>query len=290
MIRKFLRNAIAGLILATLLPPSLAQQSSSAALKPFSVESDFMSLPGYLRKVGADLVPTGKLRVALNLGLVTLVRKDPASGELRGVAVELGRGLAASLKFPFAPVEYPSVARIVATVKANAWDIAFLALSTDRAADMDFSTAYMNVDDTYLVAAGSRIHTVADADQPGVRIAVPSRAAPDVFLTGTLKYAELLRGDTVGATFELLKTGKAEAMAGERPTLLEFAETLPGSHVLNDYFLVLHHAIGLPKGHAAGVAYVRKYIEQAKASGLVKQAIERAGLRGAAPAPPGAAP
>jgi len=41
----------------------------------------------------------------------------------------------------------------------------------------------------------------------------------------------------------------------------------------------------VPKGQAARLAYISEFIEQAKASGLVQQAIERAGLRGYQVAP-----
>jgi polar amino acid transport system substrate-binding protein len=42
----------------------------------------------------------------------------------------------------------------------------------------------------------------------------------------------------------------------------------------------------MPKGRDPGMAYARKFIEDAKARGLVKAAIDRAGMRGAVVAPP----
>lgn len=171
-------------------------------------ESDFMSSTGYLRRVAADLAPTGNLRVALNMGLVTLVTKDPGTGELRGVAVELGRELGGSLKIPFVPVEYSGVAGIVGDVKANKWDVAFLAVSAGGAVAMDLSPAFMDVDYTYLVPAGSRITTVADADQAGVRIAVQNRSGSDVYLTPALKHAEPVRAATLGDAFEAPQNGQ----------------------------------------------------------------------------------
>jgi polar amino acid transport system substrate-binding protein len=43
----------------------------------------------------------------------------------------------------------------------------------------------------------------------------------------------------------------------------------------------------VPKGQAGRLAYVTEFIEEAKASGLIEQAIERAGLRGVRVAPRG---
>src|SRR5262249_37264336 len=39
--------------------------------------------------------------------------------------------------------------------------------------------------------------------------------------------------------------------------------------------------VAVPKGREAGMAYVRQFIEDAKAQDLVKAAVQRAGLRGA---------
>lgn len=280
------RVIVIGVMLLTVLPATFAQLTPGVRPKPFSAGSSFMSSVGYQRRAAADLAPTGRLRVALNMGQAALVTKDPATGEVRGVAVELGRELAGALGVPFAPVEYPGLPAIVATVNAKAWDVAFLAITPERARDMDLSTAYTHVDATYLVPAGSRIKTVPDADQPGVRIAIQSRGAVDQHLTGALKQARLVRTETLPAAFDLLRTGQADAMASERQVLVQYAERLPGAQVLADRFLTVRQGIGLPKGHPVGLGYVRTFVEQAKASGLVKRAIDHAGLRGAEVAPP----
>ena len=291
MIRKLVRIVVVGLILVTSHPPTFAQQPVTGVQpEPFSPGSGYLSSAGYLRRVAADIAPTGKLRVALNMGLATLVTKDPATGELHGVAPELGRALAESLKVPFVPVEYPGLGALIAAVRANAWDVAFLAISPERAGDMDMSAAYMNVNATYLVPSGSRIKSISDVDQAGVRVSVQRGGTNDIYLTGALKQAQLIRADTTPGAFELLRTGQVDAMVGDVPPLLQFQQSLPGSQVLPGLFQQGHQVIGLPKGHPAGVAYVRWFVEQAKASGMVKQAIDHAGLRGVEVAPPAATP
>jgi polar amino acid transport system substrate-binding protein len=278
---------VVGLMLVVSLPLTFVSQTG-AQPKPFSPGSGFLSSAGSLRRVVADIAPTGKLRVALNMGNSTLVSKDPATGALRGVVPELGRALAESLKVPFAPVEYPGIPSIVTAMKANAWDIAFLTIDAGRAGDMDMSAAYMNVNTTYLVPSGSRIKSISDADQAGVRISVQRGGAIDIYLTDALKQAQLVRADTIPGAFELVRTGQADAIAQEVPGLLLLQERLSGSQVLPGRFAFVRQAIGLPKGHPAGVAYVRAFVEQAKASGMVKQAIDHGGLRGVEVAPPAA--
>ncbi len=72
----------------------------------------------------ADLVRAGRVRVGLGL-VPTFATKDPATGELRGVAVDLARALAARLGVEFLPVEYPSPANVLEGVKVGAWDVGF---------------------------------------------------------------------------------------------------------------------------------------------------------------------
>src|SRR5262249_9101725 len=130
--------------------------------------------------------PTGLLRVALNVGNPVLAVKDTATGEVRGVSVDLGRALAAKLGVPVALIEYPTVAHIVEVARAGLWNIAFLAVDPARPGDTDFTPPYMEVEIPYLVPTSSPIRTTADADRPGLRIAVPSRSTADLFLSSVL--------------------------------------------------------------------------------------------------------
>jgi polar amino acid transport system substrate-binding protein len=234
----------------------------------------------------ADIVRTGKIRVGVGL-VPTFAIKDPVTGELRGVAVDLARRLAARLGVELVPVEYQSPGSILEGVKIGAWDVAFLGIDPARLDQADFSSPYLQVDSTYLVPPGSSIRNVADADQPGIRIAVSRNSGEDFALTRMLKRAEFVRVPNINAGFDILRAGNAEVLAVPRPTALQFSAQLPGSRVLEDRFHAVFHAIGVPKGQAARLAYVSEFIEEAKATGVVQQALERAGLRGARVAPPG---
>jgi len=234
----------------------------------------------------ADLVQAGKVRVGLGLGSPPVAIKDPATGEVRGPAVDLGRALAARMGVEFVQVEYPRPGAVMEGVRTGAWDVAFLAIDPSRAAVADFSPPTYEYDLTYSVPAGSAIRKVADADQPGVRIAVERGGAGDLSLTRTLKQAQLVRTDTIAAGFDLLRAGQVDVRAGTRPGLLEDSAQLPGFRVLEDRFGVIRVAALVPKGQAGRLAHIREFIEEAKASGLVQRAIDRAGLRGVQVAPP----
>jgi polar amino acid transport system substrate-binding protein len=234
--------------------------------------------------IRADLSPGGKLRAGINYGNYLLATKDPATGESRGVAVDLMRELGQRLEVPVEIVAYDSVGAMVDAAQTGAWDVAFLGSEPVRERDISFTAAYLEIEATYLVQAGSRLRGVADADQEGVRIAAAARANYELYLSRTLQRAQLVRAP-VGAAFELLVRGEVDALAGLRQALIDLAEKLPGSRMLDGRFMAVQQSIGVPKGRDAGLAYLRGFVEDAKASGLVARAIERTGARGVSVVP-----
>jgi polar amino acid transport system substrate-binding protein len=214
------------------------------------------------------------------------VIKDSVSGEMKGVAFDLGNELARRLGVPFEPVLYPSVGALLESGKSGAWDVAFVGFSPERAKEWNFTALHLEIEFGYLVPPGSPISTMADVDRPGTRVAVQEKSQPDVFLSRTLKNAAVVRAPSLAGTLEMLKTGKADVIFSIKPSLFEASSQLPGSRVLDGRAGLDPHAMAIPKGRDLGVAYARKFIEDAKSEGLVKAAIERAGIRGAVVAPP----
>ena len=184
----------------------------------------------------ADLVHAGKLRAGIGIVAPHWAIKKPQTGEVHGVAVDVARALAARLGVKLIVVEYPSPPRVLEGIKSGAWDVGFLGVDATRAAVVDFSPPYLQIDATYLVPESSSIRGLADADKSGVRIAVSAKSVEDIVLSGMLKRAEIRRVETVGAGLELLRAGNADVLAVPRPTALRFATQLPGSRVLDDRF------------------------------------------------------
>ena len=228
----------------------------------------------------ADLVQSGKLRVGLGLGTPALALKDPKTGEVRGPALDLARALATKIGVQVEPVEYPRPGAVLQGAQNNEWDVTFLVAAPARLAQADFSPPYMQTDDTYLVSAGSSKHSVADMDQPGVRIAVPRGDGSDLILTKMLKHAELVRMESIAAALEAVRAGQVDAYAGPRAVLLAKSNQLPGSRVLDDGFLDIVYVAMVPKGKADRLAYVSAFMAEATRSGLVQQTIDRYGLKG----------
>ena len=231
------------------------------------------------------LAPTGKLRVGLYLGNPLSVVRDSASGEMKGVAFDLGKELARRLGVPFEPVVYPSIGALLDGGKAGGWDVAFIGFSPARAKEWDFTAVHLEVEFGYLIPGGSSISTMADVDRAGIRVAVLERSLPDIFFSRTLKNAVVIRASRPADILETLKSGRADVIGWTKPVLFEMSQQLPGSRVLDGRPGIDPHAMAMPKGRDLGVAYARKFIEDAKSEGLVKAAIERAGIRGVVVAP-----
>jgi polar amino acid transport system substrate-binding protein len=228
----------------------------------------------------ADLVQAGKLRVAIGLGSPVLAMKNPNNGDVRGPALDLAQALAKTIGTPLEAIEYQRPGAILADAQKDKWDLTFLVVDPARAEQADFSIPYMQSDFTYLVPAGSSKQSVAELDQAGVRIAVPRGDASDLRLTKTLKQAELLRMDSIGAAIELVHAGKADAYAAPRVVLLGLSSKAPGSRVLKDGFANISWAVMAPKGKADHIAYVNDFLKEAKTLDLIQQSIDHYGLKG----------
>jgi len=233
----------------------------------------------------SDLAPTGKLRVGINYGNFLLVNKDAASGQYGGIAVDLARELGRQLGVPLELVAFDTAGKMADAVKSGTWDVAFLGNEPQRASEIAFSAAYLEIEAGYLVPAGSPIRTIAEVDREGVRIAVADKSAYDLYLSRSLQHAKLMRAQGIDASYDIFVTEKLEALSGLKPRLMLDAEKLPGSRVLDGRFTAVQQSIGTPQGRAAGAKYLHEFVEAMKASGFVARAIERHAVRGVSVAP-----
>ena len=239
------------------------------------------------REVIAELAPSGVLRAGINLSNFLLVSGKSPSGEPEGVAPDMAREIAQRLGVPVAYVPFARPGELADAAGQGIWDIGLIAAEPARAEAIAFSPAYVEIEATYLVPAGSSIGSIEEVDRPGVRIATAARSAYDLWLTRHLRHAELVRAKSLDASFEQFVTDELDALAGLRPRLLQDLEKLPGARVLDGKFTAVQQAVGTAKANAAGAAFLRDFVEEAKASGLVADLIGRHRIRGLSVAPPG---
>jgi polar amino acid transport system substrate-binding protein len=234
-----------------------------------------------------DLVPTGTLRAVYISSNPVQAFVDAKTGEIRGPGAELARELAKRLGVQVTIKGAQGVAGVIATVKNGEADIGFLAYDPVRAAEVGFSQNYSLAQNTYVVPQNSPIRSVADIDRPGMRIGVAERDAGDLFLTRTLKHAEIRRnpGGAIEVGLKWMADGEITAYAANRQRLSEIVARTPGLRLLPDNFYGVEQAVVVRKGNTALLDAVDKFLDDARASGLVASAIERAGLVGVDVAP-----
>jgi polar amino acid transport system substrate-binding protein len=234
----------------------------------------------------AELAPSGKLRVGINHSNFLLVNPGSPHGAPKGIAADLALELSKRLGVPLEYVSFDSAGKTADAIRDAAVDVGFIASESERANVIEFSSAYLELPATYLVPAGSPLRTLADVDRPGVRIAVSGRSAYDLYLSRTLKNAQLVRTEGIPASVKAFTDQKLEALAGLKPGLLTEAQKLPGSRVLDGHFTAVQQSIGVPKKRASGAKYLREFVEDTKSSGLVAQLVEKHGVKGVIVAPP----
>jgi polar amino acid transport system substrate-binding protein len=237
---------------------------------------------------GREVAPGGTLRVGIGVGPVPSAfwaTRDPASGEPRGVTVDLAKAMAKDLDLPLRLVVYPNSGEVTAGGPKGEWDVAFMPMDDVRARIVDFGPAYYLTESTYLVAAGSQIRTLAEVDRPGVRVAGVDGTTTARSAARSLKNNTVKTYRTADELFEAIRSGNADAIALGRESLAGMQAKLPGSRILDGYFQATGTAVAVPKGRPAALAYVTTFIEKAKKDGTVRGALDAAGLKGSPAAP-----
>jgi polar amino acid transport system substrate-binding protein len=236
--------------------------------------------------VRSEIAPSGKLRVGLNHGNFLLVTPGSSATEPRGVAPDVARELGRRVGVPVEFIKFDTAGKLGDGAKSGAWDVAFLGAEPQRAAEIAFTAAYLEIPSTYLVPAGSPIRSVAEVDREGVRIAVADQSAYGLYLARTIKHAKLVMTQGLDSSFDVFVSQKLEALAGLKPRLLTDVQKLPGARILDGQFTAVQQAIGTAKSREASARFLRAFVEDVKASGLVAEAIARNGAQGVSVAPP----
>ena len=235
----------------------------------------------------AELAPTGKLRVGINHSNFLLVNPGSPHGAPKGIAPDLALELGKRVGVPVEFVSFDAAGKTADAIRDGLVDAGFIASEAERASVIDFSSAYLELPATYLVPPGSPIRSLSDVDRKGVRIAISGRSAYDLYLSRTLKNAELVRAEGIPGSFKLFVDQKLDALAGLKPGLIADAQKLPGSRLLEGQFTAVQQSVGVPKKREAAARYVREFVEDAKRSGLVAQLVEKHAVKGVNVAPPG---
>ena len=232
------------------------------------------------------LAPNGRLRASINLGNPILARKDPVSGQVLGVSVDLARALAEQLGVAVELLTFDAAAKSVDAVKTGVADIGFFAVDPLRSDGIVFTAPYVQIEGAYLVRSDSALVENAQVDRNGLRVMVGRGSAYDLYLTRELKAAQLVRAPTSPAVVDAFVAANADVAAGVKQQLEADAARLGGLRLLPGRFMVIEQAMGLQAGRGeAAEKLFRDFVESAKSSGFVARSLQRHGIQGAIVAP-----
>ena len=227
-----------------------------------------------------QLAPTGVLRAGINMSNFLLVTGESSDGAPTGVSPDMAKAIADKLGVDLKLIAYKGPGDVADAAANHEWDIANIAAEPERAKTISFSPAYCEIQATFLLPAGSALSSVEDIDKRGVRIAVKRRAAYELWLSENFKHAELIRTETMDDSFHAFKDQSLDALAGLRPRLLEDLKKLPGSTLVEKSFTAVQQSIGCLPGRAESEVFLRAFVADSIASGLVESLIEKHGVTG----------
>jgi polar amino acid transport system substrate-binding protein len=251
----------------------------------------FLECPMADAAVMQQLVPTGRLRIAIAVSPSPSAQFAVKDGDtFKGVAVQLGRALARNLGVEAVLVPHQASGEIQNSAADNKWDVAFLPVDEERKKFVDFGNAYHLLQSTFLVAPGSKMQSVKDANAKGTGLGGVANTATFRAAMKATPDATHIEFAKVDAAVEAMQQGRIAAIALSRESLAGLVGKIPGSRILDDAFLNSSTAVCVPKGKPAALAYVSEFIEEAKASGLVRRALDEMGLTSSQVAPAGMKP
>lgn len=230
-----------------------------------------------------SLAPTGTLRAVFLESNPVQGRIDPKTGAITGPAADLTRELARQIGVPFSIKGVAGARNVIDSVKNHQADIGFLAFDPTRAVDVDFTNAYALSWSSFLVPLTSPLRGVNEADRSGIRIGAAAGDSPQLYLSRTMKNAEVKRypAPSEAEIIRMLSAGEIDAWAANRQRLIEIAAHNTNFRVLPNNFFAVKQAIVVPKGDTAAVDRINRFLDDAKKSGLIQMSIDHAGLNGA---------
>lgn len=235
-----------------------------------------------------DIAPGGTLRAVYLGSNPAQAVQDRSTGAIRGVSADLARELAKRIDVPVELKPAPNPQGVIDAVSSGAADIGFVAYAPSRAGTVEFSQTYMLVQQSFLVLDGSRIRMVADIDRAGQVIAGVRNDSITLYLKRKLKQATLLEVENDPPEILRLLIGKeVDAFGANRQRLTTLMAETPGSRLLPDSLFGVPQTIIVSKGKPEALTAVNRFIDDARASGFLQNAITSSGIVGLQAAPAG---
>lgn len=235
-----------------------------------------------------DIAPTGTLRAVYLAGNPAQAVQDRATGAIRGASADIANELGRRLGKPVALKPLANPQAVIDAVAGGTADIGFVAYAPSRAGTVEFSQTYMFVQQSFLVLEGSSIRAIADLDRAGLKIAGTRNDSVTLYMKRKLKQAAVVEIENNLAEIKrMLLAKEIDAFGANRQRLTTLMKDAPGTRLLQGSYFGVPQTVIVPKGKAAALAAVNRFIDDLRSSGFLDRAIKASGIVGIEAAPGG---
>ena len=225
--------------------------------------------------ISKKLVPTGVLRVGINMSNFLLINGKDSDGLPDGVSPDIGKRLARELNVECKLIQFKKPGLLADAVHEDMWDIGNIACEKERSKTIDFTNPYVNIDANFMFRKKDNLKTNSDINLPGIKIAVLERSAYDLWLTENFKNVELIRVNTIEESHQLFREDKVNVLAGLKPKLIEEIKTNNDFQIINNPFTYIKQSIGIKKGAPEILDFLNKFITKLIKEGYVENLLEK---------------
>ena len=228
-----------------------------------------------IETISKKLVPTGVLRVGINMSNFLLINGKDSDGLPDGVSPDIGKRLARELNVECKLIQFKKPGLLADAVHEDMWDIGNIACEKERSKTIDFTNPYVNIDANFMFRKKDNLKTNDDINLPGIKIAVLERSAYDLWLTENFKNVELIRVNTIEESHQLFREDKVNVLAGLKPKLIEEIKTNNDFQIINSPFTYIKQSIGIKKGNPEILDFLNKFITNLIKEGYVENLLKK---------------
>ena len=221
-----------------------------------------------------NLAPRTYLKAAIYTGNFLLVTGKDPDGKPTGIAPDLAKALGARLGVNVELIPFATQNEVIEATASSDCDIGLVGADPARAENVIFTTAYVEIEATYMVTNKSPYQNATELDSESVRIGAKDKSAYELWLSRNLKHAKLIKTKTVDEAIALLNKNELDAVAGLRPGLIEDLSKASDGQLLKGRFMAVQQAIATRKANPQAAVFLQQFIEEAKSSGLISRIIK----------------
>ena len=228
-----------------------------------------------IETISKKLVPTGVLRVGINMSNFLLINGKDSDGLPDGVSPDIGKRLARELKVECKLIQFKKPGLLADAVDENMWDVGNIACEKERSKTIDFTNPYVNIDANFMFRKKDNLKTNGDINLPGIKIAVLERSAYDLWLTENFNNVELIRVNTIEESHQLFRDDKVNVLAGLKPKLIEEIKTNNDFQMITSPFTYIKQSIGIRKGSPEILDFLNEFITKLIKEGFVENLLKK---------------